>query len=91
MWRCLRALSRGRPRISASAKKPTHYPGLDGHRHAGVSRLALWAIPFASAVVTLALTFGPRFARRSVEAYAPELYGMILISVTGLVANALSA
>jgi len=41
--------------------------------------------------VTLALTFGPRFARRSVEAYAPELYGMILISVTGLVANALSA
>ena len=70
--------------LPPGAGVPTHYLGLDGHRHAGVSREALWAIPFASAVVTLALTFGPRFTGRRVEAFAPELYGMILISVTGL-------
>ena len=70
--------------LPPGAGVPTHYLGLDGHRHEAVSREALWAIPFASAVVTLALTFGPRFTRRPVEAFAPELYGMILISVTGL-------
>jgi uncharacterized membrane protein len=70
--------------LPPGAGVPTHYLGLDGHRHTGVSRLALWVIPFASAVVTLGLTFGPKFTGRAVEAYAPELYGMILISVTGL-------
>ncbi|MGH6963881.1 MAG: SdpI family protein [Phenylobacterium sp.] len=70
--------------LPPGAGVPTHYLGLDGHRHAGVSRAALWVIPFVSAIVTLGLTFGPRFTGRAVEAYAPELYAMILISVTGL-------
>ena len=62
----------------------THYLGLDGHRHEGVSRAALWVIPFVGAVVSGALTFGPRIRGRHVEAFAPELYGTILIAVTGL-------
>jgi uncharacterized membrane protein len=70
--------------LPPGAGVPTHYLGLDGQRHVGVSRTALWVIPFVSAIVTLGLTFGPRFAGRAVEAYAPELYGMLLISVTGL-------
>lgn len=70
--------------LPPGAGVPTHYLGLDGRRHAGLSRMVLWVIPFVSAVVTLAMTFGPRLMGRSVEAYAPELYGMILISVTGL-------
>jgi uncharacterized membrane protein len=70
--------------LPPGAGVPTHYLGLDGHRHAGVSRTALWLIPLVSAIVTTSLTFGPTLRGRKVEPYAPELYGMILISVTGL-------
>ena len=70
--------------LPAGAGIPTHYLGLDGQRHAGVSRAALWVIPMVAAIVTAALTFGPQFVGRRVEAFAPELYGMILISVNGL-------
>ena len=70
--------------LPPGAGVPTHYLGLDGQRHEGVSRVALWAIPFAAAVVWVSLTFGPAFMGRRVEAFAPELYGMILISVSGL-------
>ena len=70
--------------LPPGAGVPTHYLGLDGHRHAGVSRTALWVIPLVSAMVTTALTFGPKVTGRRVEAFAPELYGMILIATTGL-------
>jgi hypothetical protein len=38
--------------LPPGAGVPTHYLGLDGHRHAGVSRTALWLIPLVSAIVT---------------------------------------
>jgi hypothetical protein len=70
--------------LPAGAGLPVNYLGLDGHRHLGSSRIALWLIPAAAAIVTISMAFAPRLTfGRSVEA-APEVYGMTLVAVVGV-------
>lgn len=59
----------------------TNYLGLDGLRHVGMTRAPLWALPLASAVVTLSLSVA-RLRREADAALLP--LDMTLISVTGL-------
>lgn len=77
--------------LPAGAGLPTQYLGLDGVRHGQAPREVLWVIPFAAAIVTGALTFGPR-RRAGAEAAALPL-DMTLIAVPGvlLVAEAAMA
>jgi uncharacterized membrane protein len=69
--------------LPPGAGLPTHYLGLDGHRHTGVSRAAVWLVPIIAGVVVTGLTLG-RIVGRQAEAFAPELYDMVMVSVSGL-------
>jgi uncharacterized membrane protein len=70
--------------LPAGAGVPVNYLGLDGVRHHGVSRLALWLIPLVAGVVTVSMTFAPGFGMDGEVDRAAQVYDMILISVTGL-------
>jgi uncharacterized membrane protein len=69
--------------LPAGAGLPINYLGLDGVRHTGgSSRIALLLIPFASAIVTLALTGAAR--RRPDLAAAALPFEMTMIAVAGV-------
>jgi uncharacterized membrane protein len=70
--------------LPSGAGVPFNSIGLDGQRHVGVSREALWVIPFAAPFVWTCMTFAPRFMRRPVEDFAPELYDTLLVAVSAL-------
>ncbi|MFL5298182.1 MAG: SdpI family protein [Phenylobacterium sp.] len=67
--------------LPPGAGVPVNYLGLDGHRHAAVSRGLLWLLPLVSAMVTLGLTGAAR--RPGAEAAAQPLE-MTMIAVAGL-------
>jgi hypothetical protein len=63
---------------------PVNYLGLDGIRHHGVSRAALWLIPVISGFVTIVMTAAPGLGgRRGVER-AAEVFDITMIAVAGL-------
>jgi uncharacterized membrane protein len=63
---------------------PVNYLGLDGVRHHGVSRAALWLIPVISGFVTVAMTAAPGLGgQRGVER-AAEVFDMSMIATAGL-------
>jgi uncharacterized membrane protein len=68
--------------LPAGAGVPLNYLGLDGHRHMGASRMAVWLMPFVSAMVTLGLTTAA--ARRADVQQASLPFDMTMISVAGL-------
>lgn len=59
---------------------PTNYLGLDGVRHVGSSRAAIWVIPAISALVTAVLALG--VSRRVEAAQLP--FEMTMLSIAGL-------
>ncbi len=61
---------------------PVNYLGLDGLRHTGTSRIALWVMPYASAIVTLGLTLASR--RRAFTESAALPLDMTMIAVVGV-------
>jgi uncharacterized membrane protein len=61
---------------------PVNYLGLDGLRHAGVSRAVLWVMPFVCAVVTLSLTLAGR--RRAMVETAALPLDITMIAVVGV-------
>lgn len=63
---------------------PYNALGLDGQRHTGVSREALWAIPIAAPFAWTVMMFAPRFMGQKMEEAAPELYDTVLMGVAGL-------
>ena len=63
---------------------PFNSLGLDGQRHTGLSREALWAIPIAAPFAWTVITFAPRFLGQRVEEVAPELYDTLLVGIAGL-------
>ncbi|THD58773.1 SdpI family protein [Phenylobacterium sp.] len=63
---------------------PLNYLGLDGLRHHGVSRTALWLIPVISGFVATAMTFAPGFGMRNEVDRAAEVFDVTLIAVAGL-------
>jgi uncharacterized membrane protein len=63
---------------------PLNYLGLDGLRHHGVSRTALWLIPVISGFVATAMTFAPGFGAHDEVDRAAELFDVTLIAVAGL-------
>jgi immunity protein, SdpI family len=67
--------------LPAGVGVPLNYLGLDGHRHAAVSRELLWLMPFVAAMVTLGMTAASR--RPGAEAAAQPL-DMTMIAVAGL-------
>jgi hypothetical protein len=70
--------------LPAGGGVPVNYLGLDGVRHHGVSRAALWLIPVTSGFVTIAMAAGAGVARpRGVER-AAEVFDMTMIAVAGL-------
>ena len=70
--------------LPAGGGVPVNYLGLDGLRHHGVSRTALWLLPVISGFVTVAMTFAPGYGGgRGVER-AAEVFDITLISVAGL-------
>lgn len=70
--------------LPPGAGVPVNYLGLDGVRHHGVSREALWLIPVISGFVTIAMTFAPGFGgQRGVER-ATEVFDMTMIATAGL-------
>jgi hypothetical protein len=68
--------------LPPGAGVPVNVLGLDGIRRHGVSREAVWLMPFVAGVVTLGLTFGS-LRSRGVEV-AREVFDMTMISVAGL-------
>jgi hypothetical protein len=70
--------------LPAGAGVPVNYLGLDGLRHHGVSRPALWLIPVISGFVATAMTFAPGFGVRGQVERAAEVFDMTLIAVAGL-------
>lgn len=70
--------------LPAGGGVPVDYLGLDGVRHHGVSRIALWLIPTVSAVVTASMTLAPRLGgQRGVER-AAQVFDITLIATAGL-------
>jgi uncharacterized membrane protein len=69
-------------RLPPGAGVPMHYLGLDGVPHTGASRALLWVMPFASALVTLALTGVGR--RPSLAASAALPLDITMIAVVGV-------
>lgn len=70
--------------LPAGAGVPINYLGLDGHRHHGSSREALWLIPAIAALVTASMTFAPNLGMRSGVERAAEPFDATLIGVAGL-------
>lgn len=68
--------------LPPGAGVPMNTLGLDGVRHLGSSRAAVWLIPAVSAIVTFVLTVSPIRGRLSGSAVLP--YEMTMISVAGL-------
>ena len=70
--------------LPAGGGVPVNYLGLDGVRHHGVSRAALWLIPVISGFVTIAMSAGAGVARpRGVER-AAEVFDITMIALAGL-------
>ena len=70
--------------LPAGGGVPVNYLGLDGVRHHGVSRLALWLAPVTSGLVTIAMTAAPGLSRRSGVERAAEVFDMTMIAMAGL-------
>jgi uncharacterized membrane protein len=70
--------------LPAGAGVPVNYLGLDGVRHHGVSRQALWLIPVISGFVATAMTFAPRFGMQHEVERAGQVFDITLIAVAGL-------
>ncbi|WP_372781388.1 SdpI family protein [Phenylobacterium sp.] len=70
--------------LPAGAGVPVNYLGLDGVRHHGVSRQALWLIPVISGLVATSMTFAPRFGMQREVERAGEVFDITLIAVAGL-------
>ena len=60
---------------------PTHYLGLDGHRHVGASRELLWLMPFVAALLTVGLTAA---SQRPAAQPAVEPLEITMIAAVGL-------
>lgn len=70
--------------LPPGAGVPVNYLGLDGVRHHGVSRAALWLIPVISGLVTITMTAAPGLGgQRGVER-AAEVFDATMIAVAGL-------
>ena len=70
--------------LPAGAGVPVNYLGLDGVRHHGVSRQALWLIPVISGFVATTMTFAPGFGMRREVERAAQVFDITLIAVAGL-------
>jgi hypothetical protein len=70
--------------LPAAAGVPVNYLGLDGVRHHGVSRMALWLIPLTAGLVTVAMTFAPGFGMHREVDRATQVFDTTQISVAGL-------
>jgi len=60
------------------------YLGLDGVRHHGVSRIAVWPLPLIAGFLTIGLTFASGLDGRGDVARAPEVFDATLIAAAGL-------
>lgn len=72
---------------------PVNYLGLDGVRHLGVSREALWILPFVSTVVTLALSTArlraaAQAAAQPLEVTMTALAGVLLVTELAIIGRA---
>jgi SdpI/YfhL protein family len=79
--------------LPPGAGVPVNYLGLDGHRHHGASREALWLLPFVSAIVTLSLTGaasrpGAQAAVQPLEMTMIAVVGLLLVTENALVGRA---
>ena len=70
--------------LPAGGGVPVNYLGLDGVRHHGVSRTALWLIPVISGFVTIAMAAAAGVARPWGVERAAEVFDITMVAVAGL-------